>query len=33
MLLVLVFLKLVEPDGHFAFKMVSDVHDSFTGSS
>jgi hypothetical protein len=32
-LLLLVFHKFVEPDGHFTFKMASDVHESFAGSN
>lgn len=33
MLLLLVFHKFVEPDGHFTFKMASDVRESFGGSN
>ena len=33
MFLLLVYHKFVEPDGHFAFELAYDVHDSFAGSS
>jgi hypothetical protein len=33
MLLLLVFHKFVEPDGHFTFQMATDVHESFAGSN
>jgi hypothetical protein len=33
MLLLLIFHKFVEPDGHFTFKIASDVHVSFAGSN
>jgi hypothetical protein len=32
-LLLLVFHKFVEPDGHFTFKIASDVREGFAGSN